>query len=97
METDKSSADNMIYLPSTETVIQKIAEIEPVVRPEKWVNIIRSVDTYIAPMNSSKTNYDAVIIGGGHNGLVCAFYLAKAGLKTVICEPSINCWWRRSH
>lgn len=37
-------------------------------------------------MNSSKTNYDAVIIGGGHNGLVCAFYLAKAGLKTVICE-----------
>ena len=26
--------------------------------------------------------YDSVIIGGGHNGLVCAFYLAKAG-KTV--------------
>ena len=24
---------------------------------------------------------DAVIIGGGHNGLVCAFYLAKAGLN----------------
>ena len=29
---------------------------------------------------------DAVIIGGGHNGLVCAFYLAKAGLKVTICE-----------
>ena len=23
--------------------------------------------------------YDAVIIGGGHNALVCAFYLARAG------------------
>ena len=30
--------------------------------------------------------YDAVIIGGGHNGLVCAFYLARAGLKVRIVE-----------
>ena len=30
--------------------------------------------------------YDAVIIGGGHNGLVCAFYLAQAGLKVRIVE-----------
>ena len=29
---------------------------------------------------------DAVIIGGGHNGLVCAFYLAKAGMKVTVCE-----------
>jgi phytoene dehydrogenase-like protein len=29
---------------------------------------------------------DAVVVGGGHNGLVCAFYLAKAGLKVTICE-----------
>jgi phytoene dehydrogenase-like protein len=30
--------------------------------------------------------YEAVIIGAGHNGLVCAFYLARAGLKVRIVE-----------
>ena len=29
---------------------------------------------------------DAVIIGAGHNGLVCATYLAKAGLKVMALE-----------
>ncbi|HEV2177039.1 MAG TPA: NAD(P)/FAD-dependent oxidoreductase [Terriglobia bacterium] len=29
---------------------------------------------------------DAVVIGGGHNGLITAFYLAKAGLKPLILE-----------
>jgi phytoene dehydrogenase-like protein len=29
---------------------------------------------------------DAIIIGGGHNGLITAFYLAKAGLKPLVLE-----------
>jgi phytoene dehydrogenase-like protein len=33
-----------------------------------------------------KHSYDAVIIGAGHNGLVCAFYLARAGMKVRIVE-----------
>src|SRR5690606_6759338 len=32
------------------------------------------------------SSYDALIIGAGHNGLVCAFYLARAGLKARIVE-----------
>jgi len=30
--------------------------------------------------------YDAIIIGAGHNGLVCANYLAKAGQKVLVLE-----------
>src|SRR5262245_22166779 len=31
-------------------------------------------------------SFDAVIIGAGHNGLTCATYLAKAGLKVKVVE-----------
>lgn len=31
-------------------------------------------------------SYDAIIVGGGHNGLVCAAYLAKAGRKVLVLE-----------
>ena len=35
---------------------------------------------------SNSTSTDALIVGGGHNGLVCAAYLAAAGLKVTVLE-----------
>ncbi len=35
---------------------------------------------------SKHGKYDCLIIGGGHNGLVCAAYLAKAGRKVCVLE-----------
>jgi phytoene dehydrogenase-like protein len=35
---------------------------------------------------SGNDSYDVAIVGGGHNGLVAAYYLAKAGLRPVVLE-----------
>jgi len=34
------------------------------------------------------TRYDTIIIGAGHNGLVCAAYLAKSGQRVLVLEAS---------
>jgi phytoene dehydrogenase-like protein len=34
----------------------------------------------------SATQYDVIIIGGGHNGLTCGAYLARAGKKVLVLE-----------
>ena len=37
-------------------------------------------------MTSNARRFDAVVIGGGHNGLTCAAYLAAAGLSVCVAE-----------
>jgi phytoene dehydrogenase-like protein len=39
-------------------------------------------------MMSMSKQYDVIIIGGGHNGLVCAAYLAKAGRSVLVLEAA---------
>ena len=34
----------------------------------------------------ARESYDAIVIGGGHNGLVAAAYLARSGAKTLVLE-----------
>ncbi|HBY00069.1 MAG TPA: NAD(P)/FAD-dependent oxidoreductase, partial [Gammaproteobacteria bacterium] len=35
-------------------------------------------------------HYDTIIIGAGHNGLICSAYLAKKGHQVLVLEASDN-------
>ncbi|MEX0990227.1 MAG: NAD(P)/FAD-dependent oxidoreductase [Actinomycetota bacterium] len=42
-------------------------------------------------MHELQTNrYDAIVVGGGHNGLVAAAYLAKHGARTIVLEKRLK-------
>ena len=46
---------------------------------------------------TAANRYDAIVIGGGHNGLVAAAYLAKHGARTVVLEKPAQDRRRRRH
>ena len=37
-----------------------------------------------------RSDYEAIVIGAGHNGLACACYLAKTGLRVLVLEANAN-------
>src|ERR1700755_175759 len=43
-------------------------------------------DAAPTPNGGSARGYDAIVVGGGHNGLTTAAYLAKAGQRVLVLE-----------
>ena len=42
----------------------------------------------MASAASTDARYDCIVIGGGHNGLVCAAYIAKSGRSVLVLEAA---------
>jgi phytoene dehydrogenase-like protein len=55
-------------------------------RAAKAVSAAKPAPKRAARSSTADRTYDAIVVGGGHNGLTNGAYLAKAGLKTLILE-----------
>ncbi|XP_034408079.1 pyridine nucleotide-disulfide oxidoreductase domain-containing protein 2 [Cyclopterus lumpus] len=55
-------------------------------RGPRAVAIVGTVTRSRSSATALKSQYDALVIGGGHNGMVAATYLQKGGLKTAVLE-----------
>ncbi|XP_069835026.1 pyridine nucleotide-disulfide oxidoreductase domain-containing protein 2 [Dendropsophus ebraccatus] len=54
--------------------------------PAMSLQCLKQIRAYSKTSAKPKLKYDAVIIGGGHNGLVAAAYLQKSGVNCVVLE-----------
>uniref|UniRef100_A0A3P9J3C8 Pyridine nucleotide-disulfide oxidoreductase domain-containing protein 2 n=1 Tax=Oryzias latipes TaxID=8090 RepID=A0A3P9J3C8_ORYLA len=55
-------------------------------RGRRSVSLLGTVTGCRATHTAPKSRYDALVVGGGHNGLVAAAYLQKGGVKTAVLE-----------
>ncbi|MGC1731015.1 MAG: NAD(P)-binding protein, partial [Steroidobacteraceae bacterium] len=39
---------------------------------------------------AARTGYDCIVVGGGHNGLTCAAYLARGGRSVLVLEAAVQ-------
>src|SRR5258706_8393911 len=64
----------------------------PARRYRPWTSLTKGANGRLSTVRGSwgvglsRQRWDAVVVGGGHNGLVAGFYIARAGLRTLILE-----------
>ena len=93
-----TDAHNFVDHGGSQAVVFGPGHLRNAHRPDEFVSLTdvvtcaRSLAALIADTAAwargrrMSARYDAVIVGGGHNGLVAAFYLARGGLRTLVLE-----------